>query len=83
MAAPSNEPQQSLAAITKSVLSGDTLILRGPVVQHNALPRYARSARGRHTLPLAATPPHVAATLGSPGYSGLGSHVQGNMLDVC
>ncbi|GAA5875888.1 hypothetical protein JCM3774_001113 [Rhodotorula dairenensis] len=39
MAAPSSEQQQSLAAITKSVLSGDTLILRGPVVQNNALPR--------------------------------------------
>jgi staphylococcal nuclease domain-containing protein 1 len=39
MAAPSSEQQQSLAAITKSVLSGDTLILRGPVVQANALPR--------------------------------------------
>lgn len=40
MAAPAApEQQQSLAAITKSVLSGDTLILRGPVVQANALPR--------------------------------------------
>ncbi|GAA5833480.1 hypothetical protein JCM9279_001538 [Rhodotorula babjevae] len=31
--------QQPLAAIVKSVLSGDTLVLRGPVVQADALPR--------------------------------------------
>jgi staphylococcal nuclease domain-containing protein 1 len=29
----------SLAAIAKSVLSGDTLVLRGKVVQADALPR--------------------------------------------
>lgn len=38
MAAAPEQPQ-SLAAYTKSVLSGDTLILRGKVVQNNALPR--------------------------------------------
>ncbi|GAA5892084.1 hypothetical protein JCM5296_004053 [Sporobolomyces johnsonii] len=34
-----NPPSMSLAAIVKSVLSADTLVLRGKIVQNNALPK--------------------------------------------
>ncbi|BGP08133.1 hypothetical protein JCM10049v2_003979 [Rhodotorula toruloides] len=39
MSAPATETPASLAAIAKSVWSGDTIVLRGKVVQPNALPR--------------------------------------------